>query len=253
MSLLLEISGGNFLGRPYRTDHLLAGAIGSMITPGAPWFQFVTIEGEPCSKSPRGSADHAAQVRERLGLSFEERAVGNVAVGCLFFRSNRQRIDADNLLKFILDAGTGVCWNDDSQVTAIAGFIEHEPQRPRTLLVVGPHQSSMGRTGIGSTQRECRSCRARFWTWNKAAKFCSRSCMARANERLAGEIACAWCQKPFRRRTTKQIFCGDPCRMQRLIAGRRAHAVVKPDCRSCGKPLSRHGYALCRACWRSAR
>ena len=33
-----------------------------------------------------------------------------------FVRSTRNRVDLDNLLKTVLDAGTGVVWTDDSQI-----------------------------------------------------------------------------------------------------------------------------------------
>lgn len=53
MTLPLHISvpGGRFLGGDYRSDFRLAIALAGTIAPGAPWWRFFTIEGDPQSKS----------------------------------------------------------------------------------------------------------------------------------------------------------------------------------------------------------
>lgn len=64
----------------------------------------------------------------------------NVRVSAFFFRSNRQTIDLDNLLKHILDAATGVCWVNDCQVTAYGATELHlDREAPRTHIWVEPH------------------------------------------------------------------------------------------------------------------
>ncbi len=119
---------------------------------------FLTITGEPYSKSrPRFSkkTGHAYPVPEdveaetRTGWEikryFPEPWTGNIALGCVFFRSSRHRVDVDNLLKHVADAGNGVAWQDDSQITAKYGIIELDREHPRTLLVVARHYSTLMR------------------------------------------------------------------------------------------------------------
>lgn len=62
----------------------------------------------------------------------------NVWVSARFYRSTRQVIDLDNLLKHLLDAATGICWVNDCQVTAY-GTVELHLDRtnPRTWLRIG--------------------------------------------------------------------------------------------------------------------
>jgi Holliday junction resolvase RusA-like endonuclease len=47
------------------------------------------------------------------------RHMGPVVVAAVFYRPDRHRVDVDNLLKRLLDAGTRArLWRDDSQVIA---------------------------------------------------------------------------------------------------------------------------------------
>ncbi len=71
---------------------------------------------------------------------------GNVAVICVFVRSTRRRVDVDNLLKTVLDAGNRAkIWDDDSQVTSLQGIIEYDPEHPRTIVCIGSYESTMAR------------------------------------------------------------------------------------------------------------
>lgn len=81
---------------------------------------------------------------------------GNVALAALFYRASRQSIDTDNLLKHIGDAGNGIAWEDDSQITAAAGIIELDASEPRTIFAIAPHRSTMlrGTDAVG----QCRAC-----------------------------------------------------------------------------------------------
>lgn len=54
----------------------------------------------------------------------------------VFYRSNRQRIDCDNLLKAISDAATGLVWVDDSQVLEVFGRLFLRSERARTELAI---------------------------------------------------------------------------------------------------------------------
>lgn len=63
----------------------------------------------------------------------------------MFWRSSRQVVDLDNLLKHLLDAATGVCWVNDCQVTAY-GFTELrlDIENPRTWLQIRlDHEASL--------------------------------------------------------------------------------------------------------------
>ena len=100
-------------------------------------------------KAPRthqDPKDKAAEDRTREALRTEwdqfkpthpfER---NVEVSAVFWRSSRQVIDLDNLLKHLLDAATGVCWVNDCQVTRYARIeLRLDREDPRTWLQVRP-------------------------------------------------------------------------------------------------------------------
>jgi Holliday junction resolvase RusA-like endonuclease len=103
--------------------------------------------------SPKGTADAERALGEtfRYELGRKGRTVpleGPLALVVFFYRSNLLRVDDDNLRKLVLDASTraGV-WEDDSQVTAGATLIELDRDRPRTLIALCPHDSSMQRAG----------------------------------------------------------------------------------------------------------
>lgn len=99
---------------------------------------------------------------------------GNLALGAIFYRPNRQEIDTDNLIKHVCDAGNGIAWVDDAQITAVYGRIELDADHPRTVLVVAPHVSSMLR-GTDNV-RPCDGCGMPFTPPREAAKYCSRPC-----------------------------------------------------------------------------
>lgn len=124
------------------------------ISPAGP-VHLITIPGAPHSKSrPRftrtGRTYHKSddvKAEHRTGIylraTVREPFTGNVAIACLFFRPDRQRIDADNLLKHVCDAANGVLWVDDCQATATVAIVEYDKAEPRTVVAVSPHRSSM--------------------------------------------------------------------------------------------------------------
>lgn len=69
----------------------------------------------------------------------------NVGLVGIFYRSTRRRVDGDNLIKHVLDAGNGVLWHDDSQCTVHAGIVELDREYPRTVLAVCEISSTMTR------------------------------------------------------------------------------------------------------------
>lgn len=229
----------------YRAMEMLAAV-------GAPDHSIHVIvhEGDPASKARarvvRGRAytPRATQVAQEA-LAWRLRGIesftGNVAVACVFHRSNRQRIDVDNLLKLVLDAATQArVWEDDSQVTAVLAVLEHDPDAPRTVVAFAPHESSMGR-GPDSLPK-CAACGTPFDAYgNPRRRHCSRECRMT----LAEPVVCPGCGKSFKKRSGNQKYCSTPCRA--------AASRTKPTCEACGARLSRAGYRRCRSCWQSNR
>lgn len=179
----------------------------------------VVHEGEPASKARarvvRGhtyTPKRTVVAQDALAQSLAGKApfTGNVAVACVFRRSNRQRIDLDNLLKLVLDAATQArMWEDDSQVTALAAVLEHDPSGPRTVVAFGPHETSM-RRGPDSLPR-CAACGKPFNSGGQAnRRHCSRQCRMT----LAEPVDCPVCDKPFKKRSGNQKFCSNECRYE---------------------------------------
>lgn len=71
---------------------------------------------------------------------------GNLALVCLFYRGDRRQLDRDNLTKAVEDAGNGIAWADDSQLTAGAQLLELDRALPRTVLAIAPVTSTMERS-----------------------------------------------------------------------------------------------------------
>lgn len=131
------------------------------------WRYVLTIPGAPATKVRHRSRKGGQTYKEPEDVASEQRTAtflhqlrtahggpltGNVALGAVFYRPDMQWIDADNMVKHVCDAGNGVLWLDDSQITAQCGVVEYDPTNPRTVLVVGPHYSAM-RRGTDTTTR----------------------------------------------------------------------------------------------------
>jgi hypothetical protein len=151
------------------------------------------------------SAEDALGFQLRRGPKFES----NVVVACLFYRKSFQRIDVDNLLKFVLDASTkGRMWEDDSQVTALVGVLDLDSANPRTVIGYGRHVSGMLRGE--SAKVACDACGKLFTPGGQRrakARWCSRECRMT----LAEPVPCAICGKLFKRRSGNQKLCGKEC------------------------------------------
>lgn len=227
---------------------------------------YTVLNWEPASKSrPRfarnGHAytkpeDRDAEVRTAAWLRGlgQEPMTGNAALACVFFRSNRQRIDTDNLLKHVCDAANGILWEDDHQVTAILGILELDVDRPRTLIAWAPHLSTMTR-GTDATY-PCAQCGRpiQMGGQTKMRKTCSPECAAlvRGFESLEEPIVCAECGQPFRRTTRTQRLCSPECRANRVRGSNRARARDRSQCLDCGQVLPHHRGGRCRACWHAS-
>jgi Holliday junction resolvase RusA-like endonuclease len=193
---------------------------------------YTVIPGPPPSKARarfgRGhtyAPDRAIEERTAWALraAFKQELVGNVAIGCVFFRPNHMRIDVDNMLKHVLDAAKGIVWHDDSQVTAVMGIVELDTADPRTLVVVAPHVSSL----VRDIRRTCRRCGVEFrLPWSGSPQvYCSPTCHGKSTKQ-------------------PKVHPGQ---------GRGRKRQPPSTCRDCGADLSKRSYIRCRSCWLAAR
>lgn len=151
-------SAGSLLPAGKRNvDAVRASLLAGVLAPDVADVKVIRFGGQPASKArPRFAkegrtyktdADTAAETSTawQLRRAFPKPWTGNLALGCVFFRPDRQRIDVDNMIKHICDAGNGIAWVDDAQITAVYGVAELDVEDPRTLLVVTRHVSSLDR------------------------------------------------------------------------------------------------------------
>lgn len=234
-----------------------------VLAPGTGEMKMTIIDGDPPSKSrPRFTrqgrpyrtkedVDAEKRTAAHLRRVFTEPWTGNVALGAVFFRPNKQRIDVDNMLKHVCDAANEIAWLDDSQVTAVYGVAELDIERPRTILVFARHRSTLTR-GTDNT-RPCERCGVPFLLVGTTKKrFCSQECARKARGHdLSEPVPCQECGQPFRRTTQAQILCSAECRADRLRGRNRAKGSPRSRCASCDKTLSHTRGGRCRACWRA--
>lgn len=222
----------------------------------------LVIEGAPVSKArprfgKRGRVYspkemRAAEIRTGWYLKrmFKVPMEGNVAIACIFFRPNRQRIDADNMLKHICDAANGIVWHDDSQVTAIMGIVEFDAEWPRTLVAVSSHSSSLQRGSAASYP--CALCGEPINYDNNVNKrrFCSKKCRYEAQKApLLPNKTCVQCGNEFHPHTRTRKLCSAACRIEWMTKRNWTKAKPYSRCLDCGKELSHHRGGRCRACW----
>lgn len=240
-------------------DHDRALEMFRALCPDSDTIQVLMVEGEPKSKArarfgKRGrvytpKAQRAAE--EALGwhfrAAFKRPLRRNVAVGCVFYRSSRQRIDVDNMLKHVMDAANTIVWHDDSQVTAQMGVVQLDPGHPRTVIMIGEHDSTMERAA--HQIRQCEHCGDDFEPANHATKYCSRKCAARNTAtRTLSSATCPTCRDGFQRKRAGQRYCSKGC------ASRGAGPKGDPSiCRHCGAQTSRREYTRCMDCYRAGK
>lgn len=225
----------------------------------------VILNGAPYSKArPRFSRNGNTYVpkKEReaeertaydLRIYFDQPFTGNVALACIFYRPNFQRIDVDNMLKHVCDAANGILWHDDSQVTALVGRAELDADDPRTIIAVARHTSTLTR-GTDATY-PCIICEQPISRigQTKLRKTCSRECRAKAqgHQLLDEPVPCAWCAQPFKRENQYRKYCSPACKAEAFRDVRRQAAGPPVLCTECGTALTHRRGGRCRACWRA--
>lgn len=224
--------------------------------------QLVVVDGDPISKARARFTRHgrpytpsktiAGEKHIAAGLSGIKAFRSNVAVACLFYRASRQRIDVDNLLKAVLDAGTrAAIWNDDSQVTAIVGIAEYDRERPRTIICLGEHTSTLTRGDAAMVK--CQACDKLFFPGGQRrekAKWCSRECQTYLKE----PVPCPRCQKLFKRASGNHKYCSVECRGLAQTAKSISDRLLKTHCEKGhlldddNSYVKENGYKRCRLC-----
>jgi Holliday junction resolvase RusA-like endonuclease len=216
---------------------------------GAPWSKARPRFGSGRTYQRADDATAEAAMRTRLRALRAPMYTGNVMLACRFYRPNAQRIDTDNLIKHVCDSATSVLWEDDSQVTLTLGELLQDPDRPRTVIVVGAHESSLHR----GTDREipCAHCESDFVPRTGSQRYCSKRCSASARTTTLKERRCAQCAGTFQPVTRTQKLCSEECRRAFLVGRNQLSGRPNSTCAECGAQLAHHRGGRCRACWRA--
>lgn len=113
---------------------------------------FVQADGRVDVQVHHYTPAHCRVAKNQLGDAFAQIqprpiSFSNLALVAIFYMPDRRRVDGDNLLKLVMDAGTQArVWQDDSQITRKTGDVELDAARPRTLIGVCPTTGSLDRT-----------------------------------------------------------------------------------------------------------
>ena len=202
--------------------------------------------------TPKESREAEERTSTHLRTVVQEPFLHNVAMVCIFYRPNKQRIDTDNMLKHVCDAANGILWKDDSQVTALVGVTEYDKKSPRTVIALGPHESSMPRGTVDP--QSCEACGGLMKPVSRGA-YARRSCSPGCRAVLYGKnfldvpVACPECGTGFRRKHVEQIYCSAACRLSALHASTRSERPLS-SCMDCGVSLAHRRGGRCRSCWR---
>lgn len=61
---------------------------------------------------------------------------GSVELNIMFYHGDKRKHDIDNCLKILLDAMSGIIYEDDSQIDAMHIYKEVDKKNPRTIIQV---------------------------------------------------------------------------------------------------------------------
>lgn len=108
--------------------------------------------------TPKRTVQAETDLAWTLRLRVEPRPlVGPLALVALFYVPDQRRMDGDNLLKLVKDAGNRAeIWHDDSQITACSALVDLDARRPRTIVAIAPAMSQLTRMPTTKTKRSQR-------------------------------------------------------------------------------------------------
>ena len=66
---------------------------------------------------------------------------GALAVSVILYFGTRRKSDIDNFNKLVLDALTGIVWNDDSQIEELRLLKRYDKARPRIEVTIRPYDN----------------------------------------------------------------------------------------------------------------
>lgn len=155
-----------------------------IVIPGDPWSKMRARHAQRGRKvmTYQPKEDTAAETRTASYLRelFTAPEAGNLAMAVLCYRVSRIHVDYDNLAKHIGDAGNGVAWVDDSQITAGCVVVEYDHDDPRTIIAIARHYSSMKRGS--DAMIACEACGMPFEI-NGPRRFCGTKCSGAARRK----------------------------------------------------------------------
>jgi len=221
----------------------------------------ITIDGEPIAHCrPRFSRGRvyntsATEIfKQKVGILIRSQYQSHVdedskfRIDMKFYRSNRQRIDLDNLSKSILDAITKIqIWKDDSQIQELHAEKILAHPKPRVEII-------LYRIVDNSPKPNCENCgkpMKRFSPCHKKnnRRFCSDGCYQKS---VNITLKCIICGNDYtipksladrRRRQVCSKFCSDLA-IHKEIEKRPA----RYKCQDCGAPITRKEYKRCSIC-----
>jgi Holliday junction resolvase RusA-like endonuclease len=88
--------------------------------------------------TPKETIQAEEAIRWHLKAAKAQRVDGPVALEAHFYRKDKRRVDADNLLKTLLDACNKFLFADDSQIVELHVYLERDHDQPGTWLKVSP-------------------------------------------------------------------------------------------------------------------
>lgn len=139
--------GGLMLTAPNLRETRAFVHVGAPIAKGRPRF---SAQHKRCFTPKRTqSAERDLVYAFRVALDRRATLLDTVAIVALFYLPTRRRVDADNLMKLVMDAATAAAvWKDDSQVIAQAALVELDVARPRTVVALCPYTGTLTRAPL---------------------------------------------------------------------------------------------------------
>lgn len=212
--------------------------------------------------TPPKSVTHRKQLANLIASKLKEVASDKnlrYGVQANFYRSNRQRVDIDNLFKTILDAGTqSKIWMDDSQVLELCGRLYTKQDNPRTEILFY-YVNEFGADRKEYAPVYCLYCGKLITSPqypSSRRKYCNRECASKAKRTTflcsqcgkTFEIPCSLVRKKKQASKTGKIFCSRQCCMNYFGNLKRINGSDRWRCVDCGKRVSRKEYKRCIAC-----